>query len=121
MVEQRVIDHLDIDTRRTMGLPPRRLKNIPTIRFPKSRLFSRDNIHIKVSPWRLWFFFTVYVTVDGVNYAAESEYCYETGCIITRLTGGPTHHRLYQIVDVQGEEPSAINVRLREIHNEFRS
>ena len=121
MVEQRVLEHLDIDTRRTMGLPPRRLRHIPDIRFPKSRLFARDNIHIKVSPWRLWFFFTVYVTGGGVNYAAESEYCCETGWIIPRLTGGPTHHRLYQIVDVQDEEPSVINVRLRQIHNEFRS
>lgn len=119
-MEQRVIEHLDIDTRRAIGLTPRRLKHIPDIRFPKSRLFSRDNIHIKVSPWRLWFFYTVYVTVEGVNYAAESEYCYETGRVITRLTGGPTHHRLYQIVDVPNEAPSSINLRLRQIHNDFR-
>jgi hypothetical protein len=115
-MEERVSEFLDIDTRRALGLSPRRLKTIPDIQFPTKRSAAFGPISIKNSPFRLSSYFTVYVVVEDVYYIAETEYMYHSGRTVTRLTGGPTHHRLYQIPD---EPETIITKELWKVHETF--
>jgi hypothetical protein len=120
-IMERIVSHMDIDTRLAFKIPPRRLKNIPNIDFPKHRTLIHDHFAIKVSPFRLWVYFTAYTVVNGINYAFESEYCYETGRIVTRVTGGLTHHRIYQIVEFPDDDDDFPNEQLWCIHRQFEN
>lgn len=117
----RIVSHMDIDTRLEFKIPPRRLKHIPKINIPLSRIFINRKIAIKVSPYRLWVYFTTQSVVNGINYSFESEYSYETGRTVTRVTGGLTHHRVYQIVEFPDDEDDFPNCELWKIHRQFEN
>lgn len=119
-MNKKILEYLDIDTRLKLGVPPGRLTHIPNLDIPTKRLFIKDGIVIKVSPWRMWFYYTVFTRVSNTNYTAETEYCYETGRVVTRVTGGSSQFRLYQIVDDPADEEELfMNNALRDIHAEF--
>lgn len=118
-MEDRVVDMLDIDTRRALGLSPRRLKNIPDIKFPKKRSGSFGPISIRNSPFGISSYFATHLTVEDVYYIAETEYMYHSGRTVTRLTGGPTHHRLYQIVEMPDEPETTLTKELWKVHRLF--
>lgn len=118
---ERIVSHMDIDTRLAFKLPPRRLKHIPFIKIPTHRILIRNSCSIKVSPFRSWFYFTSYTIINGINYSFESEYYYETGRTVTRVTGGPTHHRVYQIVEFPGDKNEFPNCELWRIHRQFEN
>jgi hypothetical protein len=120
----RIAKFADIDTRRALSdatgitFRPQKL-TLPDIKIPTSRIFSKGNISIKVSPWRLWTYFTVVTEIEGTNYTAESEYCFETGRVVTRVSGGLTNFRLYQIVEFPTVWDEFPNEHLWKIHREF--
>jgi hypothetical protein len=119
-MEDRVSGFLDIDTRRAMGLPPRRLQTpLPDIRFPTKKSATFGPISIKISPFSISAYFTVHVTVEDVYYITESEYTYDTGRTVTRLSGGPSHHRLYQIVEIPDEPETTLTKELWKVHRRF--
>lgn len=119
-MEERVSGFLDIDTRRSMGLPPRRLQTpLPDIQFPTKRSGAFGPISIKNSPFGISTYFTTHVTVDDVYYIVESEYTYDTGRTVTRLSGGPSHHRLYQIVEIPDEPETTLTKELWKVHRLF--
>lgn len=120
----RIAKFADIDTRRALSVAtgitfrPQKVR-LPNITIPTSRLFTKGNISIKVSPWRLWTYFTVATEIEGTNYTAESEYCFETGRVVTRVSGGLTNFRLYQIVEFPTVWDEFPNEHLWKIHREF--
>jgi len=119
-IMERIVSHMDIDTRLAFKIPPRRLKHIPKINIPLSRIFINQKFAIKVSPYRLWMYFTAHAVVNGINYSFESEYCFETERTVTRVTGGMTHHRVYQIVEfMDDDEDEFPNCELWKIHRQF--
>jgi hypothetical protein len=118
-MEDRVYGFLDIDTRRAMGLQPRRLQTLPDIRFPTKKTATFGPISIKISPFGISSYFTVHVVVEDVYYIVESEYTHDTGRTVTRLSGGPSHHRLYQIVEIPGEPQTTITKELWKVHKAF--
>lgn len=118
-MEERVSEFLDIDTRRALGLPPRRLQTLPDIQFPLKRCAMFGNIMIKNSPFGIGTYFTAHTEVDGAYYMCESEYTYDTGRTITRLTGGPSHLRMYQIVEIPGVPELPITKQLWKVHRAF--
>lgn len=120
----RIAKFADIDTRRALSdatglkFQPRKV-HLPDITIPTSRLFTKGNISIKISPWRLWTYFTVTTEIEGTNYTAESEYCFETGRVVTRVSGGLTNFRLYQIIEFPTVWDEFPNEHLWKIHREF--
>lgn len=118
-MEDRVFEHVDIDTRRALGLPPRRLTYIPDIRFPKRRSGTFGDIMIRNSPFGITSYFTAYTYVQGVYYICETEYSYDLARVVTRLSGGASHHRLYQIVETPGEAESFVTAELWKVHRQF--
>ena len=118
---ERILNAIDdIDTRRTLGLAPRRLRHIPRLKIPTGRIFHKGNIWIKISPWRLWQIFTIHTQISNVQYMSEAEYCFETGRIVTRVTGGSIPYRLYQIVEMPDDDPETFPCAdLKKIHLEF--
>lgn len=120
----RIAKFADIDTRRAleaatgMTFRPQKVR-LPDIKVPTSRIFNKGNITIKVSPWRLWTYFTVATQIQDTNYTAETEYCYETGRVVTRVSGGLTNFRLYQIVEFPTVWDEFPNEQLWKIHREF--